>query len=156
MVSDDTPCCSESNEFISNELKEMEEIRNLIKLLAKQDLSERQMELNLDRFNFIIRQYQDQPQLLDSYLEDILAPLIGSIRNSPNINCDKHYVFKYLYVVISVKTHKKIVMHLPHEVTDFIPVLQMLENQDPEDKVNWQTRYRYLVKIKNGKKTYFV
>lgn len=46
---------------------------------------------------------------------------------------------------MSVKTYKKIAIYLPHEVTDFNPVLNMLEKQNMNDKENWQTRYVLLI-----------
>lgn len=46
---------------------------------------------------------------------------------------------------MSVKTYKKIVTYLPHEVVDLLPVLRMLEKQDPNDVETWETRYVLLV-----------
>lgn len=125
--------------------KEIDEINHLIQQLHVPNLPTRIMEKNQDRFCFILKQYQDQPQLLDPYLESFLSPLIQFIREKTEFDYLKHYVFKYIYIIMSVKTYKKIAIHLPHEVTDFNPVLEMLENQDINDKDNWQTRYVLLV-----------
>lgn len=46
---------------------------------------------------------------------------------------------------MSVKTYKRIVTYLPHEVGDLLPVLRMLEKQDPNDVETWETRYVLLV-----------
>lgn len=125
--------------------KEIDEINHLIQQLHVPNLSARIMEKNQDRFCFILKQYQDQPQLLDPYLESFLSPLIQFIREKTEFDYLKHYVFKYIYIIMSVKTYKKIAIHLPHEVTDYNTVLEMLEKQDINDKENWQTRYVLLI-----------
>ncbi|XP_014219000.1 tubulin-specific chaperone D [Copidosoma floridanum] len=125
--------------------KEVDEIQHLMQQLYVPDQPIRVMEKNLDRFCFIMKQYQDQPQLLDPYLESLLGPLLTFIKERSEFDYLKHYVFKYIYIIMSVKTYKKIAIHLPHEVTDFNPVLEMLEKQNNEDKDNWQTRYVLLI-----------
>lgn len=137
---DSTTCVGGLSTF-----KEVDEINSLIQQLHVPDLPDRVMEKNQDRFCFILKQYQDQPQLLDPYLENILSPLITFIRETTEFDYLKHYVFKYIYIIMSVKTYKKIAIHLPHEVTDFNPVLNMLEKQNMNDKENWQTRYVLLI-----------
>ncbi|XP_014222529.1 tubulin-specific chaperone D [Trichogramma pretiosum] len=125
--------------------KEFDEINHLIQQLQTPDLPARTMEKNMDRFCFILKQYQDQPQLLDPYLESFLSPLIEFVRERSESESLKHYFFKYIYIIMSVKTYKKIAIYLPHEVTDFNPVLEMLEKQNMDDKENWQTRYVLLI-----------
>ncbi|KAJ8667301.1 hypothetical protein QAD02_008963 [Eretmocerus hayati] len=125
--------------------KEVDEVNQLIQQLQEPDLPSRVMEKNQDRFCFILKQYQDQPQLLDPYLESLLSPLIRLIKEKNESEHLKHNVFKYIYIIMSVKTYKKIAIFLPHEVTDFNPVLEMLEKQSADDKDNWQTRYVLLI-----------
>lgn len=96
--------------------KEIDEVTFLITELKKVDLSPSLIEKNRDRFNFILSQYQDQRQLLDPYLDDILQPLIGIIRDENSTEIMRHNAFKYIFIVMSVKTYKKIVTYLPHEV----------------------------------------
>lgn len=96
--------------------KEVDEVNELIKDIKKSDLSPSLTERNRDRFNFILSQYQDQRQLLDPYLENILESLLSIIRDDKSIESMKHNAFKYLFIIMSVKTYKKIVTYLPHEV----------------------------------------
>lgn len=99
-----------------NAFKEIDEITALITELRKPDLSSSLVERNRDRFNFILSQYQDQHQLLDPYLERILESLLSIIKDDCCTESIKHNTFKYLFIIMSVKTYKKIVTYLPHEV----------------------------------------
>ncbi|XP_046831392.1 tubulin-specific chaperone D [Vespa crabro] len=125
--------------------KEVDEVNELIKDIRKTDLSPSLTERNRDRFNFILSQYQDQRQLLDPYLENILESLLSIIRDDNSTESMKHNAFKYLFIIMSVKTYKKIVTYLPHEVADLLPVLRLLEKQDPNDVDTWETRYVLLI-----------
>ncbi|KAF7380514.1 hypothetical protein HZH68_016379 [Vespula germanica] len=125
--------------------KEVDEVNELIKDIKKSDLSPSLTERNRDRFNFILSQYQDQRQLLDPYLENILESLLSIIRDDKSIESMKHNAFKYLFIIMSVKTYKKIVTYLPHEVADLLPVLRLLEKQDPNNVDTWETRYVLLI-----------
>ncbi|XP_014602636.1 PREDICTED: tubulin-specific chaperone D [Polistes canadensis] len=125
--------------------KEVDEVNELIKDIKRTDLSSSLTERNRDRFNFILSQYQDQRQLLDPYLESILDSLLSIIRDDNSTESMKHNAFKYLFIIMSVKTYKKIVTYLPHEVADLLPVLRLLEKQDPNDVDTWETRYVLLI-----------
>ncbi|XP_066583145.1 tubulin-specific chaperone D [Prorops nasuta] len=125
--------------------KEIDEVTELIKELKKHDLPSNMIERNRDRFNFILSQYQDQRQLLDPYLNKILEPMISFIKDPSASDQMKHNAFKYLYIIMSVKTYKNIVTYLPHEVGDLVPVLKMLEAQDPNNADTWETRYVLLI-----------
>ncbi|XP_006608660.1 tubulin-specific chaperone D [Apis dorsata] len=139
--------CSES-EIIGcgfNAFKEINEVTFLIGELKKVDLSPSLIEKNRDRFNFILSQYQDQRQLLDPYMDDILQPLLDIIKDENSTEIMQHNAFKYIFIVMSVKTYKKIVTYLPHEVADLLPVLRLLEKQNPNDVETWETRYVLLI-----------
>lgn len=99
-----------------NAFKEIDEVTASIAELRKPDLSSSLVERNRDRFNFILSQYQDQHQLLDPYLEKILASLLSIIKDDGCAESVKHNTFKYLFIIMTVKTYKKIVTYLPHEV----------------------------------------
>ncbi|XP_032665770.1 tubulin-specific chaperone D isoform X2 [Odontomachus brunneus] len=128
-----------------NAFKEIDEVTTLTAELRKPDLSSSLVERNRDRFNFILSQYQDQHQLLDPYLERILGSLLSIIKDDCCAESIKHNAFKYLFIIMSVKTYKKIVTYLPHEVVDLLPVLRMLEKQNPHDVETWETRYVLLI-----------
>lgn len=99
-----------------NAFKEIDEINFLIKQLREPDLPFRNVEKNREQFKYILTQYQDQPHLLDPHLENILDPMLEIVKNENIADSVKHNVFKYLYILMSVKTYKKIVTYLPHEV----------------------------------------
>lgn len=105
-----------------NAFKEINEVTFLIGELKKVDLSPSLIEKNRDRFNFILSQYQDQRQLLDPYMDDILQPLLDIIKDENSTEIMRHNAFKYIFIVMSVKTYKKIVTYLPHEVCRFIRI----------------------------------
>lgn len=125
--------------------REVDEVTALIAELRRPDLSASLVERNRDRFNFILSQYQDQHHLLDPYLERILGSLLLIIKDDDCPESIKHNTFKYLFIIMSVKTYKRIVTYLPHEVVDLLPVLRMLEKQDSNDVETWETRYVLLV-----------
>ncbi|KAG7199877.1 hypothetical protein KM043_014326 [Ampulex compressa] len=125
--------------------KEIDEVTALIGDLRISYLPPSVVERNRDRFNFILSQYQDQRQLLDPHLESLLEYLINIIKDDGSTEGTKHNAFKYLFIIMSVKTYKKIVTYLPHEVADLLPVLRMLESQDPNDVDIWETRYVLLI-----------
>lgn len=103
-----------------NSFKETEEINSLINQLRVPNLSISSIEKNVERFKFIVSQYQDQPHLLDPYLEDIIGNILTIIHDQVISDDMKNYAFKYLFLLMSVKTYKKLVTYLPHEVKLFL------------------------------------
>uniref|UniRef100_A0A8D8W262 Tubulin-specific chaperone D n=2 Tax=Cacopsylla melanoneura TaxID=428564 RepID=A0A8D8W262_9HEMI len=125
--------------------QEHKEVLELIKSVEIIIDDKSNYETSLQKFKFIMEQYREQAHLLDSHLEEILEEVIVRVRN---VNADmnlKHTLFKYLYMIVSVRGYKVIVKKLPHEVGDLKPVLSMLEEQDSTDLENWQTRYCLLL-----------
>ncbi|XP_060524658.1 tubulin-specific chaperone D [Cylas formicarius] len=102
-------------------------------------------EKTYERFSFILSQYIEQPHLLDSHIDKLLEKCIEIIRNKDTEMKLKHLTFSYMFVLVNVRGYKDIVKHLPHEVSDFEPVLQLLELQDPNDTETWTTRYILLL-----------
>ncbi|KAL1505707.1 hypothetical protein ABEB36_005211 [Hypothenemus hampei] len=98
-----------------------------------------------EKFSFILSQYIEQPHLLDSHLDAILEKFIKILRSNENSIELKHVAFNYMFIIVNVRGYKDIVKHLPHEVSDFEPVLNFLENQDPNDPNTWTTRYVLLL-----------
>ncbi|PNF44134.1 Tubulin-specific chaperone D [Cryptotermes secundus] len=107
--------------------------------------SERSAEWAYQRFSCILNRYQEQPHLLDPHLDSILNKLISIVRNGESSIELKHATFKYLYIIMKVRGYKTAMTHLPHEVSDIEPVLQLLENQEPSDVKTWETRCVLLV-----------
>ncbi|VEN50767.1 unnamed protein product [Callosobruchus maculatus] len=126
---------------------EHEEIFQLIDNLKIVAESEKPFaeEKPFERFSFILNQYIEQPHLIDSYLDQMLEKLISIVRSTENTMKHKHLAFMHMFVIVNVRGYKVIVRHLPHEVADFEPVLQLLESQDPNDANTWTTRYILLL-----------
>ncbi|XP_030759284.1 tubulin-specific chaperone D [Sitophilus oryzae] len=125
---------------------EYEEVLQMIDNLKNIIVSERSIqEKAYEKYSFILSQYIEQPHLLDTHINSILQKLIDIVRNTLNPVELKHIAFSYMFVVVNVRGYKDIVRHLPHEVADFEPVLQLLEAQDPNDSDTWTTRYILLL-----------
>ena len=100
-----------------------------------------QTEQLVEKFRKTIDKYQEQPELLEPYLPELIQRLTLNLPNQ-NGSCDRyHTTFKFLYQLIKVMGFKAIGKRFPHE-TDKLPLLVgLLEAEDPQDKLNWQTRY---------------
>ena len=77
----------------------------------------RAIEVNWQRFSFILDQYQEQPHLIDPHLETILGKITVIVRNEALTADTKHIAFRYLYFISKVRGYKVIARHLPHEVS---------------------------------------
>ncbi|EEC04832.1 beta-tubulin cofactor D, putative, partial [Ixodes scapularis] len=82
-------------------------------------------------FKRLFDKYLEQPYLLDGHLEQIVRTLIEPIRSAscPEAVLQKCLIF--LQVPTSVRGYKAVVHHLPHEISDIEPVLQLLERVTP-------------------------
>lgn len=129
-------------EYFSDHQEVFEMIDNLKNIAS---LERSIQEKAYERFSFLLSQYIEQPHLIDSHIDAMLEKFILLIRNPDNGILLKHLAFKYMSVVVNVRGYKVIVRHLPHEVTDFEPVLKLLEAQDPNDPDTWTTRYILLL-----------
>lgn len=126
-----------------SEYEEVLQMIDNLKLLIQADRPEQ--EKAYEKFSFILSQYIEQPHLLDSHIDSILGKFIEIVRNNDNSLQLKHSIFNYMFVIVNVRGYKDIVKHLPHEVSDFDPVLCFLESQDPNDPDTWTTRYVLLL-----------
>ncbi|KAG1714374.1 Tubulin-specific chaperone D [Nymphon striatum] len=122
------------------------EVVDLINNLVCNSQDELSLESAHEKFLTIFDQYQEQPHLLDSALEELLELLIDIIRKHDQLpDLVISQAFKYLYVISKVRSHKILVRHLPHEVSDLEPVLALLSSQDPTNASKWETRYFLLL-----------
>ncbi|XP_063977643.1 tubulin-specific chaperone D [Diachasmimorpha longicaudata] len=128
-----------------NAFQEIEEVKKLVGSLKTSDASAVTIESNRDRFKFILSLYQEQPHLLDPFLDEILKPMLELVKCDAVSEPIKHNTFKYMFLLMNVKGYKKMVTYLPHEVMDMLPVLRLLEKQDPNDLQTWETRYVLLI-----------
>lgn len=128
-------------EYFSEHSEVLEMVDNLKNIInAEKSVKERAYE----RLTYILGQYHEQPHLIDSHIDELLNKLIEIVRDSNNPIELKHETFKYMYAIINVRGYKVVVRHLPHEVSDFEPVLNLLECQD-DNSETWTTRYVLLL-----------
>ncbi|KAF8795134.1 Tubulin-specific chaperone D like protein [Argiope bruennichi] len=125
--------------------KEYDEIISLISQLKTVYNDQSQSEKVIERFIYILNQYQEQPHLLDRYLDDFLNELLKIARNPDNEKSLQYLAFKFLYIITKVRGYKVVLRHLPHEVSDVEPVLSLLNEQDPHDAATWEARYMLLL-----------
>ncbi|XP_041362453.1 tubulin-specific chaperone D-like [Gigantopelta aegis] len=138
-------CTVEERGSHLQEFKEIEEIRKLIAALKNTCMNQLDREISCERFTYIIDSYQEQPYLIDPYLESVLNQLLEIVRdqNSPPILV--HEAFKYLYFITKMRGFKVIVRFFPHEVSDVEPVLALMDKENPQDYASWETRYMLLL-----------
>ncbi|GBM64386.1 Tubulin-specific chaperone D [Araneus ventricosus] len=125
--------------------KEYDEIISLISQLKTVHNDQSQSEKVIERFIYILNQYQEQPHLLDRYLDDFLSELLKIARSPDNEKSLQYLAFKFLYIITKVRGYKVVLRHLPHEVSDVEPVLSLLNEQDPHDAATWEARYMLLL-----------
>ncbi|XP_076373668.1 LOW QUALITY PROTEIN: tubulin-specific chaperone D-like [Tachypleus tridentatus] len=125
--------------------KEHEEVAQIIKRLPDVYRDSAILDITYERFIYILSQYQEQPHLLDPYLDTLLENLLNIGRDSSFPVGLRHKAFQFLYIVTKVRNYKVVVRHLPHEVADVEPVLSLLAEQDPFDHETWETRYILLL-----------
>ncbi|KAG0427767.1 hypothetical protein HPB47_025191 [Ixodes persulcatus] len=129
-----TPTESELDSERDSALQTFEDydhVMSIINTVISCDLSEKAMEILLQEFKRLFDKYLEQPYLLDGHLEQIVRTLIEPIRSAgcPEAVLQKCLIF--LQVPTSVRGYKAVVHHLPHEISDIEPVLQLLERVTP-------------------------
>lgn len=139
--------------FALNEFEQHEQVKQLIDQIGSinnQTLvsmnEQTDVERIYDQFQYILNQYQEQPQLLDSYLSDIINKLLYYIEHGPNKN---HIAGALLHHIIKLRGFKVMTTRfLPHEPHHLILVLQLIERElkDKSSSENsWATLYSLLV-----------
>ncbi|XP_063533150.1 tubulin-specific chaperone D [Cydia strobilella] len=123
---------------------EFEEVLNMIDNL-KNIYNTPSLEVEYDKLNGILKQYYEQPHLLDPHLDKILGKVIAIIKDKESPLELKHATFNYMYQIIRVRGYKVVVRHLPHEVSDLLYVLTFLEAEDPNNKETWRSRFVLLL-----------
>lgn len=96
--------------------KEYDEIMSLISQLKTVYSNGSLSEIVIERFVYILNQYQEQPHLLDRFLDDFLNELLKIARNIDNDKNLQYLAFKFLYIITKVRGYKVVLRHLPHEV----------------------------------------
>lgn len=94
---------------------EFEDVMNMIDNV-KNIYNTSALEAEYDKLYTILKQYYEQPHLLDPYLDRILAKFLELIKDKESPMELKHAIFNYMYQIIRVRGYKVVVRHLPHEV----------------------------------------
>ncbi|XP_037958077.1 tubulin-specific chaperone D [Teleopsis dalmanni] len=130
----------------ANTLEHFTEVDQVLEMInTMKSTVEVGFEKEFEKFNNVLSRYQEQPHLIDPHLEEMLKLLLGKIQcsgaSTPVINA----AFKYMYIICKVRTYKVLVKFLPHELSDLEFALNLLEQQDPTEFENWETRYMLLL-----------
>ncbi|OQR90902.1 tubulin-specific chaperone D, partial [Thraustotheca clavata] len=150
-----------------NEKSAVNELFHADKRLVDILVNEKLTEDVLNRFRFLIDPYQEQGGLLDPILKDMLTPVMKHIRSVlfqlQNASSNDGVAFPFqvlqdpaqrqllhrscqvIYLMCKVRGYKTIVKLLSHEVSDFEPVLLLLQSQDRDDCTTWEIRYVLLL-----------
>ncbi|XP_013190254.2 tubulin-specific chaperone D [Amyelois transitella] len=123
---------------------EVEDVMNMIDNV-KNIYNTPAFEVEYDKLYAILKQYYEQPHLLDPHLDKILSKFLSLIKDKESPFELKHATFNYMYQIFRVRGYKIVVRHLPHEVSDLLTVLSYLEAQDPKDKETWRSRFVLLL-----------
>ena len=124
--------------------KEYEELVEIIKNLSRSLQDTNQHELAVERFRYVLDWYQEQPHLLDPFLEDFLRLMIENVRLETEVGL-MHATTQLMTHLFKVRGPKVVVKYLPHEVDDLERVVTLLQAQDPQDNLTWETRYILLM-----------
>ncbi|KAI5644463.1 tubulin-specific chaperone D [Phthorimaea operculella] len=123
---------------------EVEDVLNMIDNV-KNIYNTPSFEVEYDKLYSILKQYYEQPHLLDPHLDKMLGKFLELIKDKESPTELKHAAFNYMYQIIRVRGYKIVIRHLPHEVSDLLTVLSFLEAQDPNDKETWRSRFVLLL-----------
>ncbi|EQC36821.1 hypothetical protein SDRG_05653 [Saprolegnia diclina VS20] len=137
--------------------------KHLVEILEEEELTEDA----LDRFRALLDPYQEQGGLLDPILRDMVNPVMTRIRSvihllqtssegntvafpfqvlqDPAQRDLLHRSCQVIYLLCKVRGYKTIVKLLSHEVSEFEPVLLLLQSQDRDDCATWEIRYVLLL-----------
>ncbi|CAF0942097.1 unnamed protein product, partial [Brachionus calyciflorus] len=145
---DDESCCTNKKTHFY-EFKEHDKVKKILSNLPLNITDMRNRERSYEQFLFICDTYQEQPHLIDPFLTEIIDTIINTVKREIQLKEPSKLIidesFKYMHCLAKMRGYKRIVQYLPHEITDFDPVLKLLESQDPRDSNSWQTRFILLL-----------
>ena len=144
--------CPNNKQTHFYQFKEYEKVIELIDKLPVNIKVLRDQERSFEQFLFICDSYQEQPHLIDPFLQEIFEKLVAIVKKCMDQHADicssvkedeaerKRRVelndelinetFKYLYSLTKMRNFKKTVQYLPHEINDCEPVLTLLARQN--------------------------
>ncbi|KAI0657425.1 TBCD protein [Cubamyces menziesii] len=113
--------------------------------------------LLLRKQTLIFDKYQEQPYLLDPYLEQLFAPVVETLKahakkfvsssSVPVVQMRLHRLALLLYTFIKFRGYKTITRFFPHEIADLDVVLNYISapNSPANDSIQWPVRYAFLL-----------
>eukprot|EP00667_Euglena_gracilis_P018972 EG_transcript_20247 len=132
--------------------EEADELQALIAAIVQASSGDSHSEARFDRARAILDKYQEMPQLLNPYLEALLAPLVQAVAlavaSPEDHGVDLPTVARLIYVVSKVRGYKSVVSYFPHEVRFLEPVLHFYLQQKRESEL-WELRYSLLLWLSN-------
>ncbi|XP_071813950.1 tubulin-specific chaperone D-like [Apostichopus japonicus] len=126
---------------IRDEFLEAAEVKDLTDSLSAIYKDQIAVELAIEKFTRIVDEYQEQPHLMDPYMEEMLVRILNIARRRDHDPALSHLAFKFMYLLTKARGLKTVVRLLPHEVVDLEPVLNYIYQQDATDYETWETRY---------------
>lgn len=133
-------------QYSAREFVEHEKVDEIINNLTDETCDDEiVMERAFELLNKIVDRYQEQPHVIDPYLEGFITALLSKGRDRSNTKKHSNQAFTYLYLITKMRGYKVVIRYFPHEVSDLEPILSFLEDQDPNDAGFWQTRYILLL-----------
>lgn len=130
--------------------QEADEVRAAIQRVVTPDLETRACREACERVGAIWTLYQEQPGLLDPFMEEMVLPLIGAISTAVHQNSraaqgamqNLHLISSLLYILTTVRGYKTVVRFFPHEAADLEPCLEAAEAElQSHDGSTWSTLY---------------
>ncbi|CAH8535750.1 unnamed protein product [Heterobilharzia americana] len=131
--------------FVFTEFKHYDQVMDLISSIKTEVLDPNKEESLEETLIKIFSLYQEQPHLLDPYLEKMISACLDAVHCSTSEPKVFHFAFKILYLMTRTRGHKAIIRLMPHTVDDIEPNLCLLMEQDINSTENWQTRYVLLL-----------
>ncbi|KAI7897840.1 armadillo-type protein [Cokeromyces recurvatus] len=132
-------CSSQRSHF-----EHKDEFMNLVAIITSES-PEQEITNALHRIRDILDLYQEQPHLLDHTLEDMIQPVMISLRkkmDAPDeLNQNIIMLYRFLYLLTKTRGYKTIIKFMSHEVTDLEPVFEFLSKLDSTKTDQWEVRY---------------
>lgn len=119
----------------------IDSLHDKLKAIPSAADAEPEVEILVEAFRKLIDTYQELPELLDPYLQELIERLTSGLDDANLSDARYHTIFKFLYQLIKVTGFKAIGKKFPHEVSKLPLLLELLSKESPDDKKNWQTRY---------------
>ncbi|CAL1164866.1 unnamed protein product [Cladocopium goreaui] len=138
-----------SDEIVANKkdfFHEIDEVRLALKKAVAVDLPQAMCRETCERIGQIWSQYQEQPALLDPFMEEMVEPLMATIaakvRQKDLENPNLHLLSSLMYLLTTVRGYKTVVRLFPHEAADLEPCLEAAEEEAKKENLEtWSTLY---------------